>query len=59
MIPVVHHPDYIGPARSGSPHQTNKYGLVHALLTTSGAAIDWIEPEPMPRIWLEAVHDPD
>lgn len=59
MIPVVHHPDYIGPARSGSPHQTNKYGLVHALLATSGAAIDWIEPEPMPRRWIEAVHDPD
>lgn len=59
MIPVVHHPYYIGPARAGSPYASNKYGLVHELLATSSAAIDWITPEPMPRAWLEAVHDPD
>jgi acetoin utilization deacetylase AcuC-like enzyme len=59
MIPVVHHPDYIGPPRAGSALATNKYGLVRDLLLTSGAAIDWIEPEAMPRQWLEAVHDPD
>ncbi len=59
MIPVVHHPDYIGPPRAGSALATNKYGLVRDVLLTSGAAIDWIEPEPMPRVWLEAVHDPD
>ena len=59
MIPVVHHPDYIGSPRPGSAHQTNKYGLVRNLLRESGAAINWIAPEPMPRRWLEAVHDPD
>ncbi|MFX8180171.1 hypothetical protein ABTK97_19820, partial [Acinetobacter baumannii] len=32
---------------------------VRDLLRQSGAAIDWLEPEPMPRAWLEAVHDPD
>lgn len=59
MIPVVHHPDYIGPPRAGSVLATNKYGLVRDVLRESGAAIDWIEPEAMPRQWLEAVHDPD
>ena len=59
MIPVVHHPDYIGAPRGGSPHQPNKYGVVRELLMASGAAIDWIEPEPMPRAWIEAIHDPD
>lgn len=59
MIPVVHHPDYIGPPRAGSALSSNKYGLVRDVLRDSGAAIEWIEPEPMPRQWLEAVHDPD
>lgn len=59
MIPVVHHPDYIGPPRAGSPYASNKYGLVRDVLRESGAVIEWIEPEAMPRAWLEAVHDPD
>ncbi len=58
MIPVVHHPDYVAPARPGSRYQWNKNGLIRELLRECGRAIDWIEPEPMPRAWLEAVHDP-
>ena len=59
MIAIVHHPDYVAPAPARSTYQWNKNGLVRDLLRDSGAALDWIEPEPMPRRWLEAVHDPD
>lgn len=59
MIRIVHHPDYVGPARPGSAHAMNKYGLVRERLDASGAAIAWIDPEPMPRDWIAAVHDPD
>lgn len=58
MIPVVHHPDYVAPARPGSRYQWNKNGLIRELLLRSGRDIEWIEPEPMPLRWLEAVHDP-
>ncbi|MGN6278676.1 MAG: histone deacetylase family protein [Sphingomonas sp.] len=59
MIAIVHHPDYVAPAPARSTYQWNKNGLVRDLLRDSGAAIDWITPEPMPRRWLEAVHDPE
>ena len=59
MIAIVHHPDYVAPAPARSTYQWNKNGLVRDLLRDSEAAIEWIEPEPMPRCWLEAVHDPD
>lgn len=58
MIAIVHHPDYVVPAAAGSSHKWNKNGLVRDLLRESGAVIDWIEPEPMPRMWIEQVHDP-
>ncbi|MBY0581596.1 MAG: histone deacetylase [Sphingomonas sp.] len=59
MIAVVHHPDYVAPAAAHSSYQWNKNGLVRDLLRDSGEAIDWIEPDPMPRLWLEAAHDAD
>lgn len=59
MIPVVHHPEYVAPAPARSTYQWNENGLVRDLLHESKAALDWITPEPMPRRWLEAVHDPD
>ena len=59
-IIVVHHPDYVidhpGVART---HQWNKNALVRDLLRDSGVALDWREPEPMPRAWLERCHDAD
>jgi len=58
-IPVVHHPLYVAPAPARSQYQWNKNGLVRDLLRDSGANLDWHEPEPMPRAWIEAVHDPD
>ncbi len=59
MIAVVHHPDYVAPAPPRSAYPWNKNGLVRDLLRASGAAIDWHEPAPAPRDWIEAVHDPD
>ncbi|APR55074.1 histone deacetylase [Sphingomonas koreensis] len=58
-IPVVHHPLYVAPAPARSQYQWNKNGLVRDLLRDSSASLDWHEPEPMPRAWIEAVHDPD
>jgi acetoin utilization deacetylase AcuC-like enzyme len=58
VIPVVHHPDYVAPARPGSTYQWNKNGLIRELLLRSGRPIEWIEPETMPARWIEAVHDP-
>lgn len=59
MIHVVHHPDYVAPAPARSTYLWNKNGLVRDLLRAEGEAIAWHAPEPMPRDWVEAVHDPD
>jgi acetoin utilization deacetylase AcuC-like enzyme len=58
VIRVVHHPDYVAPAPARSTYQWNKNGLIRDLLREQGAAIEWHEPEPMPRHWIEAVHEP-
>jgi len=55
---IVHHPAYVVPTRDDARYRWNKNGMVRALLEESGAAIEWIEPEPMPREWLERVHCP-
>lgn len=59
MIAVVHHPDYVWRSAPGSSYPWNKNGLVAELLRASGTAIAWHEPDPVPRAWIEAVHDPD
>ncbi len=59
MIPVVHHPHYVAESPPGSRYRWGKNGLVRDLLRDRGSAIDWHEPEPMPRRWIEAVHDDD
>lgn len=56
-IAVVHHPDYVAPAPPGSSFPFDKYGLVMQALRESGTALDLHAPEPMPRRWIEAVHD--
>ena len=58
MLHVIHHPDYVGPPAPDSTHAFDKYGLVMQALAESGAAYAVHEPEPMPRRWIEAVHDP-
>lgn len=59
VIHLVHHPDYVAPAPARSRYQWNKNGLVRDLLLAEGADFRWHRPQPMPRAWLEAVHDPD
>ena len=59
MIPVVHHPAYVAPAPGRSAYRWNKNGLIRDLLLAQGDRIAWHQPEPMPREWLEAVHDLD
>lgn len=56
MLHVVHHPNYVVPWR-GEP-VADKYGLVMHALAESGAPYTVHSPDPMPRAWLEAVHDP-
>ncbi|HEX8578054.1 MAG TPA: histone deacetylase [Allosphingosinicella sp.] len=56
MIAIVHHPDYVAPAPEDSRYRWNKNGLVRDCLEAAGDPIEWIEPEPMPREWLERVH---
>lgn len=59
MFAVVHHPAYVAPSTADKRYRWNKNGMVRDLLAGSGAAIEWIEPEPMPRAWLERVHSMD
>ncbi|MEO5493675.1 MAG: histone deacetylase [Sphingomonas sp.] len=59
MIAVVHHPAYVAPRQPKSGYQWNKNGAIRDLLREAGDAIEWFEPEPMPRAWIEAAHDPD
>lgn len=59
MIAVVHHPAYVLPAAYAPTPKANKNGLIRDALIDCGAAIEWIEPEPMPLDWLRAVHCPD
>lgn len=58
MLHVVHHPAYVFPATPGSRFRFDKYGLVMEALRESGVAFTQYQPEPMPREWIEAVHDP-
>ena len=64
VIPVVHHPDYVAAPDPNAPHgarmaQSSKNGLIRDLLCDCGMPLAWHRPEPMPRRWLEEVHDPD
>lgn len=58
MIHLVHHPDYVAPPDPRARAQSSKNGLIRDLLRKSGAPVEWHRPEPMPRRWLEEVHDP-
>ncbi|MDO7834500.1 histone deacetylase [Sphingobium sp. HBC34] len=58
MLHVVHHPAYVSPATAGSAFRFDKYGLVMEALRESDAVFHLHEPQAMPRIWIDAVHDP-
>jgi acetoin utilization deacetylase AcuC-like enzyme len=59
VIHVVHHPSYVTEAPARSTYRWGKNGAIRDLLRAEGERIAWHEPEPLPRAWLEAVHDPD
>lgn len=59
MLHLVHHPEYVVPAKGGGTFLHNKYALVLRALRGSGVPMTVHVPELMPRAWLEAVHDPD
>ena len=58
MLHVVHHVDYMAPAPTRGSFRFDKYMLVMVALRESGYPITEHAPEPMPREWLEEVHDP-
>lgn len=58
MIAVVHHPAYVVTGAAGVPGPLSRNGAIRELLLAEGDRIAWHLPEPMPRRWLEAVHDP-
>ena len=56
VLHVVHHPDYVVSAKGGA-HHFSKYAAVMDVLRAQGDLTEH-RPEPMPRAWLEAAHDP-
>lgn len=58
-LPLFHHPDYVAPLPAGHSFPMSKYALVLAALAEAGQAVEQLQPAPMPRRWLEVVHDPD
>lgn len=63
MLHVVHHVDYMAPPPERGTFKFDKYQLVMVALrewaSESGHPVTEHAPDPMPREWLEAVHDPD
>ncbi|HLZ79056.1 MAG TPA: histone deacetylase [Sphingomonas sp.] len=58
MLQIVHHPGYVAPGAPGTGMLFDKYGLVMMALDEAGAAYEVHRPDPMPRAWLDAMHDP-
>ena len=58
MLHVVHHADYMAPPPTQGSFRFDKYMLVMVALRESGYPMTEHAPEPCPREWLEAVHDP-
>ena len=58
MLHVVHHVDYMAPRPERGSFRFDKYMLVMEELRGSGAPMTEHAPDPCPREWLEAVHDP-
>ncbi len=58
MLHLVHHPLYVSTGPVGGQFPWDKYGLLLMAINETGA-VALHEPEPMPRHWIEAVHDPD
>jgi acetoin utilization deacetylase AcuC-like enzyme len=59
MLHLVHHPLYVAPVKADGQFPWDKYGLLMVALEEMGVEAALHSPEPMPREWIEAVHDPD
>lgn len=57
MLHFVHHPDYAAPKPASGSFRFDKYALVRDALVENRAAMTVHAPQPMPREWIEAVHD--
>ena len=57
MIHVVHHPDYVTAAPTRSTYRWGKNGAIRDLPRERPDVV-WHRPDPVPRAWLEAVHEP-
>ncbi|WHO41231.1 histone deacetylase [Sphingobium sp. AP49] len=58
MLHVVHHPAYVSPATDGQQPRFDKYGLIMDMVHDMAVPKHVHRPEPMPRHWIAAVHDP-
>ena len=58
-LPLFHHPDYVAALPTGHSFPMAKYALLLPALDEARQSVALHAPEPMPRQWLEAVHDPD
>jgi len=58
VLHVVHHADYLVDAAASGAHSFTKYGAVMEALQADGRPLTIHAPEPMPRRWIEAAHDP-
>ncbi|MEO0417907.1 MAG: histone deacetylase [Pseudomonadota bacterium] len=62
MLHVVHHADYMAPRPERGTFKFDKYYLVMEELRAHASSrrglVTEHAPDPMPREWLEAVHDP-
>jgi acetoin utilization deacetylase AcuC-like enzyme len=58
VLHIVHHPGYLTPPPPSGGFPASKYNLLVAALDALKVPQARHVPEPMPRHWLEAVHDP-
>lgn len=59
MLHFVHHPGYAAPRPARGNFRFDKYTLVRQAMTGRGDPLTIHAPDPMPRRWIEAVHDAD
>ena len=58
MLHLVHHPLYVSPGPLGGQFPWDKYGMLMLALEELDVPMTVHRPEPMPREWIEAVHEP-
>ncbi|MFO1036978.1 MAG: histone deacetylase [Geminicoccaceae bacterium] len=58
--PVVHHPAYVSPLPTGHRFPMPKFGRLYTHLLESGLVEPGqvVQPQPVPRAWLELAHTP-